>query len=344
MKFRDFFSGRELIFIAEIGINHNGDVGQAKSLVEAAALAGAQAVKLQTFVPELMYSAYTSSLLSSGREGERDPSQVKFFGKLTLSADEYRELARFCRGKGIVLFSTPFDGRSIDLLEEIQVPFYKIASSEVTNISLLREIARTGKPVLMSTGICTEAEIGEAIGTLEKHGTPDIVLMHCVSLYPLPPERVNLNRITSLRERFGIEVGFSDHSPDSRAVELAVPLGGRIFEKHFMLSPDFDCPDSAVSLDPAGFRGMITAAEAALAMLGDGHIDFDFYEKDVAKSARRSLYAKRFIPRGHSVTADDIVPKRPGTGISASRFEELVGRKALVDIKEDYQLRMEYFE
>jgi sialic acid synthase SpsE len=344
MKFRDHFKGRELVFIAEIGINHNGDIAQAKSLAEAAAGAGAQAVKLQTFVPELMYSAYTSSLLSRGKEGDRDLSQVEFFRKLTLGAEEYRELARFCREKGIVLFSTPFDAVSIGLLEEIQVPFYKIASSEVTNTSLLREIARTGKPALMSTGICTEKEIGEAVGTLVKHGTPDIVLMHCVSLYPLPPERVNLNRIAVLREKFGLEVGFSDHSPDSRAVELAVPLGGRIFEKHFMLSPDSECPDRAVSLDPAAFRGMIAAAESALAMLGDGHIDFDFYEKDVAKSARRSLYAKRFIPRGTVVTADDIVPRRPGTGISASRIDEFIGRTALVDIEEDYQLRMEYFE
>lgn len=344
MKFRDHFKGSELVFIAEIGINHNGDAAQAKALVDAAVLAGAHAVKFQTFVPELMYSVYTSSLLAKGREDERDLSQIEFFRTLTLGGEDYRELARFCGRKGIAMFSSPFDAASIELLEEIDVPFYKIASSEVTNTALLKKLGSTGKPVLMSTGICTEKEIGAAVECLVRHGAPDIILMHCVSLYPLPPERANLNRIAALKKAFGLEVGFSDHSPDFRAVELAVALGARIFEKHFTLSPEFECPDRAVSLTPEQFRGMTQAAESALAMLGDGHVDYDFYEKDVAKSARRSLYAKQFIPRGKVLTGDDVIPKRPGTGLSASRIDEIIGRKARVDIEEDFQLRMEYFE
>ncbi len=344
MKFRDHFRDSELIFIAEIGINHNGDPASAKSLVDAAAGAGAHAVKFQTFLPELMYSAYASSLLAEGREVRKDPAQIDFFRKLALGKDDLLDISRHCRERNISMFSSPFDDPSIDLLEELGVPYYKIASSEVTNIPLLTRLGGTRKPVIMSTGICTEREIGAAIEALTAGGAPDVVLLHCVSLYPLPPERANLRRITALRERFGLEVGFSDHSPDFRAVELAVALGARIIEKHFTLSPGYECPDGAVSLDPEAFRAMGVAARNALAMLGDGHVDYDFYEKDVAKSARRSLYAKRFIPRGKTLEAGDVAPKRPGTGIPASRIGELIGKRALVDIEEDYQLRMEYFE
>jgi len=344
MKFRDLFKDRELILIAEIGINHNGDADLAARLVEAAERGGADAVKFQTFVPERMFSRFGKSLLAGGGEGEEDFSQIEFFGKLMLGKDDHARLSSLSAEKGMVFFSSPFDVESLELLESIDVPIYKVASSEVTNLVLLREIGATGKPVVMSTGICTEKEIGGAIATLVSAGAPDIVLMHCVSLYPLPPERVNLRRIAALRDRFGLEVGFSDHSPDFRAVGAAAALGARIFEKHFTLSDDYDCPDMAVSLTPERFLEMRGAAESVLSMMGHGRIDYDFYEKDVAKSARRSLYAKRHIPRGTVLTRDDIAAKRPGTGLSAALAEDLVGRRAVVDIQEDHLLRMEYFE
>ncbi len=344
MKFRDFFKNRELIFIAEIGINHRGDAGLAARLVEAAARGGADAVKFQTFAPEQMFSRYGNSLLASDTTEKADFSTIEFFRKLRLGKDDYLSLAHLSKEKGLLFFSSPFDLESLELLESLNVPVYKIASSEVTNLSLLREIGATGKPVILSTGICMEKEIEEAVAALVSAGAPDIVLMHCVSLYPLPPERANLRRIAALRDRFGLEVGFSDHSPDFHAVQIAAALGARVFEKHFTLSADYDCPDMAVSLTPDQFLEMRSAVETVVSMMGHGRIDYDFYEKDVAKSARRSLYARRHIPRGTVLSDDDIAAKRPGVGISAALRDVLVGMRALVDIEEDFPLRMEDFE
>ncbi len=343
MNVRDIFTSKEFIFIAEIGINHNGDVDTACSMIEAAASAGADAVKFQTFVPEHLFSSFGKSLLDKSPRLIRDYSQIAFFKKLILKKDEYIRIAEIAKKNNTVFFSSVFDEESLALLEELNTPLYKIASSEVTNEPLLEMIGKTGKPVIMSTGICTEEEIARAIAILKENGTPDIVLLHCVSLYPLPPERVNLRRIISLRERFELEVGFSDHSPDFQAVEAAAVLGARIFEKHFMLARDFQCPDAAVSLSPEQFAAMREACDRVATMLGNGEINYDAHQKDVANSARRSLYAKKRISGGKIIEPDDIIAKRPGVGLSPSRIREIIGKTALVDIEEDSLLRMEYF-
>lgn len=344
MSIRNIFKGNEFIFIAEIGINHNGDLDTACRMIEAASRAGADAVKFQTFVPEDMFSSFGKSLLEGSKSPYRDYAQIDFFRKLTLKKEEYVQIAELAKKLDIVFFSSVFDDASLKLLEELDVPLYKIASSEVTNEPLLALIGRTGKPVILSTGICTEDEIARAIGILRKNGSPDIALLHCVSLYPMPPERANLKRITSLRERFGLEVGFSDHSSDCSAAAVAAALGARIFEKHFTLSRDFECPDAPVSLDPEQFEEMIKSCRKVVAMLGNGSIDYDAHQKEVAKSARRSLYAKRFIPLGKKIDAEDIAAKRPGVGIAVSSLETIIGKTARIDIEEDSLLKMEYFE
>ncbi len=344
MNIRDIFKNKDFIFIAEIGINHNGDIDTACKMIDAATNAGADAVKFQTFVPEMMFSSYGKSLLEESKSYYRDYSLIDFFRKLTFTKDEYVRIAECAKKAGTLFFSSVFDDASLTLLEELNVPLYKIASSEVTNEPLLALIGTTRKPVILSTGICTEHEIDRAISTLRKNGTPDIALLHCVSLYPMPPERANLKRIISLRERFGLEAGFSDHSSDCSAAALAASLGARIFEKHFTLARDFKCPDASVSLDPVQFREMIHACRIAVAMLGDGSIDYDAHQKEVAKSARRSLYAKRFIPPGKKITPDDIAAKRPGVGIPPSLQENIIGKTARVNIEEDSLLKMEYFE
>lgn len=343
MTIRDIFKENDFIFIAEIGINHNGDCETACNMIEAASRARATAVKFQTFVAEKMFSSYGKSLIENSITPYRDYSQIEFFRKLTLRKEEYVRIAHYAKKLGIVFFSSVFDDESLALLESLEVPLYKIASSEVTNEPLLELIGKTGKPVILSTGICTRDEIGRAISILRENGTPDIALLHCVSLYPLPPERANLKRIIALRDFFNLEVGFSDHSPDFSAVILAASHGARIFEKHFTLSRNFECPDAPVSLDPAQFSEMIQACRRVKIMLGDGSIDYDEHQKDVAKSARRSLYATTFIPRGKKVAAEDIAAKRPGVGLSPSLRESIIGKTALVDIEEDSLLRMEYF-
>jgi N,N'-diacetyllegionaminate synthase len=339
----DVFKGINEGFIAEIGLNHNGNPETAALMIDAAAASGAHAVKFQTFVPELFYSRYTSSLLATGREGAPDRSQIEFFQKFVLREADYRLLKTRALEKGLVFFSSPFDAPSVDLLESIGVPLYKIASSEVTNHPLLRRIAGTGKPVIMSTGICTEDEIASALGIFKDSGA-DIALLHCVSLYPLPREKANLARIPALRERFGVPVGFSDHTTDERTAVIAAAFGARIFEKHFMHEPCFECPDAAVSLDPAGFKRMISGVREAISMAGDGHLSSDFSEKEIAKSARRSVFSSRFIGKGSRITRTDLVAKRPGTGMPAYRIDEIAGRKAACDINEDYIIRLEYLE
>jgi sialic acid synthase SpsE len=291
-----------------------------------------------------MYSVYTTSLMSHDEESEPDRSQVEFFSRFVFGEGDYRELKKAAGDLGLVFFSSAFDIQSVDLLEQLGVSLYKVASSEVTNHILLRRIAATGKPVIMSTGIATEEEIGMACALLRKGGTSDLALLHCVSLYPLPPEKANLSRIASLREKFAVEVGFSDHTRDGRTAEIAAALGARIFEKHFTLSFDFDCPDSAVSMPPEEFSLMRKTIEEVIMLSGDGHISYDFSEKDVAKSARRSLFSRSFLPKGKVLEAADIAAKRPGVGLPVYSMDEIVGKKCTRDIAGDHVLRREYFK
>ncbi|MCU0821776.1 MAG: N-acetylneuraminate synthase family protein [Spirochaetes bacterium] len=343
-NFNDIFKNKQFVFIAEIGLNHNGDFKTAMQMVEKAAEAGADAVKFQTFVPENMNSVYTSSLVKYGMEKEKSSLEADFFRKFLLKKEAYVELKRLAGSLNMVFFSSPFDVPSVDFLEDLNVELYKIASSEVTNHILIERIAETKKCVIMSTGISTEDEISLALDLLVKNGTPQVVLLHCVSLYPLPPESVNLKRIISLKNRFNLEVGFSDHSNDSKTAEMAAVLGSRIFEKHFTLSSDYDCPDRAVSFDPGRFKKMCENIKSAEIMMGDGHIGFKSDEKEVAKMARRSLYASRFIPEGKILDIDDIVPKRPGTGIPVYKYKSLTGKKSNRNIEKDFLLREEYFD
>jgi sialic acid synthase SpsE len=332
------------VFIAEIGLNHNGKFDIAAEMIRKAQSAGADAVKFQTFIPENMYSRYASSIIETGKEAGLSTKELDFFKSLTLTRDELQELLYLATSLNIEFFSTPFDEESVDMLEAIGVRLYKIASSEVTNHILLRSIAKTGKPVIISTGLSTEKEIEMALRCLRTGGTGDIVLLHCVSLYPLPYEAANLSRITALRKSFNLEVGFSDHSSDYKTIEIATALGVNIFEKHFMLSDDFDCPDRAVSFSPEKFSAMIKSSFAIRSMLGNGNIDFSDAEKEVAKSARRSLFARRDILKGMVIGPEDIIPKRPGTGIPVYLESYVLGKKALIDIKKDYMIRLEHIE
>jgi N,N'-diacetyllegionaminate synthase len=340
----EIFPGRDAVFVAEIGLNHNGDAGTALMMVDAAARAGADAVKFQTFVPSLFYSIYASSLLADGKEGAPDRSQIDFFQKLVLAPADYRRIQARAREKKLVFFSSPFDIPSVDMLESLGVPLYKIASSEVTNHILLRRVAQTGRPVVMSTGICTEEEIEAALNVLHTHGAPEVTLLHCVSLYPLPPAKANLARIRAMKTRFGVNVGFSDHDADGHTSEIAAAYGARVFEKHFMHLPGFDCPDRAVSLDPGQFARMVQGVRSVIAMEGDGHLSFDISEKEIAKSARRSLFSAVCIPGGTVITGEHLVAKRPGTGMPVYRLNDIIGRKAACDIGEDFLIRPEHLD
>jgi N,N'-diacetyllegionaminate synthase len=341
---RDIFPGKDLVFIAEIGLNHNGSIDTARKMISEAYNAGADAVKFQTFIPEMMNSVYTDSLIKYGIEKNPDTKEIDFFKKFILSKNEYNELMLLASRLKMEFFSSPFDNESVDVLEKLGVKFYKIASSEVTNHILINKIAATKKPVIMSTGISNKDEISMAVDLLKKNGTPDIILLHCVSLYPLPMEYANLNRITYLKKTFGLEVGYSDHTRDSKTSEIAAALGAKIFEKHITLNRGVECPDREVSLAPDELKSFIQSVKQVKKALGSGQINFGDSEKEVARLARKSLFAKKTIPKGKILTVDDVVPKRPGVGVPVYKLNSIIGKNSKTEIQEDHIIRMEDFD
>ena len=332
------------IYIAEIGLNHNGDPAAAAAMIESAAAAGASAVKFQTIVPELLNSIYTSSLLNDENELKPDYEAINFFSSFALAFEDYVSLKTLAEKLGLLFFSAPFDVASLDMMKKLDIDLYKIASSEVTNIMFIKKIAQTGKPVIMSTGMSSSGEIAAAIDVFRTAGGEKLALLHCVSNYPPSPEHINLNRIVSLKREFGLEIGFSDHTKGWKAAAMAAVLGVRIFEKHFTIDKNHDCPDKEISLSPDEFRLMIDEVEGAILMLGDGRIDYGESEKEVALSARRSLFANHDIRSGSIVSEDDIVALRPGKGIPASAIYSVIGRRVKTDIAKDAVLRTDYFE
>lgn len=335
--------GRHGFYIAEIGLNHNGSAETAEKMIRSAAAAGADAVKFQTIDPGKLNSVFTKSLLETGDCSEKDYSVIQFFDQFSLTEAEYVHLKKTAEELGLVFFSSPFDAGSVAFLERLDVPMYKIASSEVTNLHLIREIGRTGKTALMSTGICRKQEIAEAIDTFTKAGGGELVLLHCVANYPVENRDVNLLRIPALKKEFGLETGLSDHSRNGQAVPAAAALGSRIFERHFTVDRNFPCPDKDVSSDPEEFSKIILASENVFYMLGSGRIDYGENEAPVAVAARRSLFAAKNIAAGELITEDSIVALRPGTGMSASYFYRVVGRRPKVFIPEGVLLKPEYF-
>ncbi|TFH43425.1 MAG: N-acetylneuraminate synthase [Chrysiogenales bacterium] len=321
--------GRRAIYVAEIGLNHNGSVDTARALIEAAARAGADAVKFQVFVPELMVSPRAEELLSqgSGRGGA-----VEFFRKFVLGDGELRELKAAAEAEDLAFFSSVFDVDSLDLLESMGVDLYKLASSEVTNHPLISAVARTGKPLVLSTGISSEEEIDLAVSLFRGASGAELVLMHCVSLYPTGAGDANLARIPALARRFGLQVGFSDHTREAAAPMLASALGARIFERHFTIDRFHDCPDKEISSTPEEFSAMMQAVESAIEMVGDGAITSGSAEAGVARAARRSLFARTGIPKGKPVEEGELVALRPGVGIPPHMMGSVIGRTARVEI------------
>ncbi len=340
----NIFNNKKIVFIAEIGLNHNGDASLAEEMIVKAAEAGADAVKFQTFLPEKMNSPYTSSLLKSGEEINPDYGIIDFFNKFTFTPDQWKKLKNVSEKCGTEFFSAPFDAESVELLESLNVRFYKIASSELTNTSLLRKIGSTKKPVLLSTGMASENDIELSLKNLKDAGTPDTVLLHCVSVYPAAADEANLKRIISLRERFKISVGLSDHTSGYESAVIATALGASVIEKHFMIDKNHDCPDKAVSLTTDEFKEMVEKVNNALAIMGDGRIQYTGREADTALAARKSLFAARMISAGETISENSVIALRPGIGISPNMIDDITGKKSKIDIKEGSLLKWEYFE
>lgn len=328
--------------IAEIGINHNGSVISAMEMITSAAECRADYVKFQTFNPDLLYSRYTQSLLESGIEKDGSGSPIDFFRKFVFTKDEYKQLANHSQKCGVEFLSSPFDTEGVDLLEELGVGAYKIASSEATNYPLLEYVASTKKKVFLATGMTTLSELHKSIRILKD--VPELVLMHCVSIYPPEIADLNLERLNSLKKEFNLPVGLSDHTPTIDSSLAAIALGSTVIEKHFKLSDTFDCPDGNVSIAPPDLKKISNFARVFPVMMGDGSWEISEKELNISRGARRSIYAAREIHKGEVIKSEDLVIKRPGIGLTTDRVNDIVGKKAMIDIHADYMIRLENLE
>lgn len=323
--------------IAEVGINHNADLKMANSLIDAAVAAGADAVKFQTAIPELVATDFAQKAGYQKQTSGADESQLEMIRKLHFPLSAYVGLKLNCERKGIIFFSTAFDMTSLAFLESLGQSYHKVPSGEITNLTYLRVIGSYGKPVILSTGMATLGEIEEALAVLNTAGTPRerITVLHCNTEYPTPMQDVNLRAMQSIAQAFDVAVGYSDHTAGIDVAIAAVALGACMIEKHLTLDRNLPGPDHRASLEPETFKAMVTGIRNIELALGSA-IKFPSPSETKNKPiARRSLVAARPIKAGEKFTPENIVAKRPGTGISPMRWDEIMGQVALRDFDAD---------
>lgn len=326
------------LIIAEAGVNHNGDIGLAKKLISAAAAAGADLVKFQTFSAKNLVSSSAPKAEYQKKTTESSESQLEMIQKLELSREGHAVLIEECRVNGIGFFSTAFDFQSFDLLMELGcLEQVKIPSGELTNLPLLRYMSRFGKPLLLSTGMANLGEIEAAIEAVEAAGTPRhlITVLHCTTEYPTPMEDVNLRAMVAMRHAFGVNTGYSDHTPGIEIPIAAVALGATVIEKHFTLDRNLPGPDHKASLEPHELKAMVEGIRNVERALGDGVKRPSPSELKNKPIARKSLVAIRPISAGEAFSAENMGAKRPGNGLSPMLWDEIVGRTATKDFTVD---------
>ena len=325
------------LIIAEAGVNHNGELAVAKRLVDVAAEAGADLVKFQTFNADELVTAQARSADYQLANSSTDESQHAMLRRLELTRDMHEELLAHCKARRIGFFSTAFDIGSVDLLVDLHLDRLKIPSGEITNLPYLRHIGSLGKRLILSTGMATLREIEEALAILEAAGTSRqrITVLHCNTEYPTPMEDVNLRAMLTIRDAFGVQVGYSDHTLGIEVAIAAVALGATVIEKHFTLDRRMTGPDHKASLEPAELAAMVAAIRNIERALGDGCKRPSASEAKNLPVVRKSLVAACSIRKGESFTQVNITAKRPGTGLSPMRLDEVLGRAAARDFAAD---------
>jgi len=332
--------GEPCFIVAEAGINHNGSVALAKKMVDAAKKAGADAVKFQVFKTEKIVTKSVAKAPYQARATGKG-SQREMLKGVELAEVDLEGLASHANEENIIFLATPFDMESVDLLYRLRVPAFKIASGEITNFPLLRYIARKRRPIILSTGMSTLAEVKEAIRVLNREGAKDILLLHCVSDYPAKVEEVNLRAMDTLRRAFGFPVGFSDHSLGITIPIAAAALGANAIEKHFTLDKSLPGPDHKASLEPSELKEMVMAIKAVEKALGSGIKKPTKSEQKIKKLVRRHIVARCPIPRGAIITENMLEFKRSGIGIEPKYASKILGRKAKRDIAPDEPITLE---
>lgn len=324
--------GCPCFIIAEAGVNHNGDPELARRLIDAAAEAGADAVKFQTFKAErLMIPSAPKAAYQKAATGASE-SQLEMIRRLELAPEVFRSLRDHCGKKGILFLSTPFDEESADFLAGLDVPAFKIPSGEVTNLPFLKHVAKKGKPLILSTGMADEGEVACAVAAIRAAGNPPLVLLQCTSAYPADPADVNLRAMRTMSHLFGVPVGYSDHTLGVEVALAAVALGACVVEKHFTLDRTLPGPDHQASAEPGELAALVRGIRKVEAALGDGRKAPVAAEADTAAVARKSLVAAVDIPSGTVLTDSMLTAMRPGTGIPPAEAGRVVGRKAIRDI------------
>lgn len=321
--------------IAEAGDNHNGDFDTALKLVDAAKAAGADCVKFQTFVTEEVISKRAEKADYQKESTGAEESQYEMVKKLELSFEQFRSIKKYCDDKEIMFLSTAFDIPSIHFLQELDIPFWKIPSGEITNLLYLIEIAKTNKDIILSTGMCEMYEIADAIKVLKENGAGKISLLHCNTEYPTPFCDVNLRAMDTIREKFNTPVGYSDHTLGISVSVAAVARGAEIIEKHFTLDKNMIGPDHKASLEPDELKEMVTAIRNIEQALGSSEKKPSNSEKKNIDIARKSIVTRVAIRKGEVLTQDKLAVKRPGNGISPMKWNEVVGTVANRDYEED---------
>lgn len=320
--------GHPCLVIAEAGVNHDGDSSKALRLIDAAAVCGADAVKFQTFSASALATASAQKAAYQLVTTPAAESQLGMLKRLELPAAAYADLAEHAARAGLMFLSTPFDRASADLLDLIAVPAFKISSGDATNGPLLRHVARKRRPVLLSTGMCSIAEVRDALDVFREEGNDSVVLLHCVSQYPAPIEDANLRAMAAMRSQFGTPVGLSDHFSGFEAAISAVALGASVIEKHLTIDRTAAGPDHASSLEPAEFAKLVRAVRVVERALGDGEKRLMPSEAVNLESGRRSLVAAGSINTGEIIDAAHLDCRRPATGLSPMEFDRIVGRRA----------------
>lgn len=330
---------KHTLIIAEAGVNHNGSLDLAKQLVDKAVDAGVDYIKFQTFKAEkLVTKAAKQAEYQQKNIGKEGDSQYQMLKKLELSSEEHQILIDYCTKLGIKFFSTAFDFDSMDYLHSLNLGLWKIPSGEVTNYPFLKRIAKYNEKTILSTGMCDMEDVRATVNALYKNGLSkeNLILLHCNTEYPTPFEDVNLKAMDALRHEFGVEVGYSDHTKGIEVPIAAVALGATVIEKHFTLDRNMPGPDHKASLEPDELKAMVSAIRnIEKAVDGDGtkHVS-DSERKNIA-IARKSIVAATNIKKGEILTEENITVKRPGTGISPMRWEEVLGMNAKRDFNED---------
>jgi N-acetylneuraminate synthase len=326
--------------IAEAGVNHDGDADRALALVDAAADAGADAVKFQTFSADRIVTADAPKARYQARDAAA--TQRDMLRRLELDEAAHRRLAAHAAERGLVFLSSPFDEESADLLDKLGVAAFKIPSGELINSPLLRHIAAKRRPMIVSTGMATLDEVRVAVDVIGAAGGAALALLHCVSAYPAEPQDANLRAMATLRQAFAVPVGWSDHILGSEAALAAAALGAAVLEKHLTLDRTLPGPDHAASFEPDEFAALVRGVRIIEAALGSGEKRPTEAELEIAAVARKSIVAARWLAAGHVLSPSDVVLRRPGTGLPPAMLERILGRRTTRPIEQGALLREEW--